>query len=73
MLLRPCLAPSPQLSRRTARSALPHYAVPRIKAAARTDTDIRKLASQAYAVRVLDALHGEIPAAIRQHDGEHLL
>jgi|SRR5579875_107594 len=37
------------------------------------DTDIRQLASEAYAVRILDALHGDTSPAIRQHDGMHLL
>ncbi len=38
-----------------------------------TETDIRELASEAYAIRVLDALHDHATAAIRQHDGMHLL
>ena len=38
-----------------------------------TETDIRELASEAYAIRVLDALHDRGPAAIRQHDGTRLL
>jgi len=38
-----------------------------------TDTDIRELASEAYAVRMLDALRDDAPAAIRQHDGKQLL
>ena len=38
-----------------------------------TQTDIRGLASEAYAVRVFDALRHDRPTAIRQHDGEHLL
>ena len=38
-----------------------------------TETDIAELADQAYAVRILDALHDERPPAIRQHDGTHLL
>lgn len=38
-----------------------------------TEIEIRQLASEAYAVRVLDALHGQVPAAIRQHDGNQLL
>ena len=37
------------------------------------DTEIAELADEAYAVRVLDALHDEHPPAIRQHDGVHLL
>jgi len=38
-----------------------------------TETDVTELADQAYAIRILDALHGEHPPAIRQHDGTHLL
>jgi 8-oxo-dGTP diphosphatase len=38
-----------------------------------TATDIRELASPAYAIRVLDALRDDAPAAIRQHDGKQLL
>jgi 8-oxo-dGTP diphosphatase len=38
-----------------------------------TATDIRELASEAYAIRVLDALRGDAPAVIRQHDGKQLL
>jgi hypothetical protein len=38
-----------------------------------TETDIAQLADQAYAIRILDALHDENPPAIRQHDGVHLL
>ncbi len=38
-----------------------------------TDTDIRELASEAYAVRILDGLRDDAPAAIRQHDGKQLL
>jgi 8-oxo-dGTP diphosphatase len=38
-----------------------------------TETDIAELADQAYAVRILDALHDEHPPVIRQHDGVHLL
>ena len=34
--------------------------------------DIRELAAEAYAIRVIDALRGET-AAIRHHDGTHLL
>jgi hypothetical protein len=36
-----------------------------------TEADIGELADHAYAVR--DALHGEHPPAIRQHDGVQLL
>jgi 8-oxo-dGTP diphosphatase len=35
--------------------------------------EVAELASEAYAIRVLDALHGDEPPAIRQHDGVHLL
>ena len=35
--------------------------------------DIRQLTSEAYAVRVLDALSGDHPAAVRHHDGAHLM
>ena len=38
-----------------------------------TEAEIRSLASEAYAVRVLDALHGHAPAAVRKHDGIRLL
>jgi len=38
-----------------------------------TEAEIRELASEAYAIRVLDALHSQAPAAIRQHDGSQLL
>ena len=38
-----------------------------------TETDIRELASEAYAIRILDALRDDAPAAIRQHDGKQLL
>jgi 8-oxo-dGTP diphosphatase len=38
-----------------------------------TETDVAELANQAYAVRILDALHDEHPPAVRQHDGEHLI
>ncbi|MFI7691655.1 NUDIX hydrolase [Nonomuraea sp. NPDC049655] len=35
--------------------------------------DVRELASEAFAIRVLDALqHGHAPA-VRQHDGTHLI
>ena len=37
------------------------------------EAEIRELASEAYAIRVLDALHEHAPAAIRQHDGTQLL
>lgn len=35
--------------------------------------EVRSIASEAYAVRVLDALTSADQAAIRQHDGTHLL
>ena len=35
--------------------------------------DVAKLADEAYAVRVLDALDDDHPPAVRQHDGVHLL
>jgi hypothetical protein len=38
-----------------------------------TETEIRGLTSEAYAVRVTDAMHDQSPAAIRQHDGIQLL
>jgi 8-oxo-dGTP diphosphatase len=38
-----------------------------------TKAEIRELASEAYAIRVLDALRDDAPAAIRQHDGKQLL
>ena len=38
-----------------------------------TDTEITGLMDQAYAVRVLDALNGDHPPAVRHHDGVHLL
>jgi ADP-ribose pyrophosphatase YjhB (NUDIX family) len=37
------------------------------------EADIRQLTSEAYAVRVTDALCNNIGPAIRQHDGTHLL
>jgi ADP-ribose pyrophosphatase YjhB (NUDIX family) len=36
-------------------------------------TEITKLMDEAYAVRVLDALDGDHPPAVRHHDGVHLL
>jgi 8-oxo-dGTP diphosphatase len=38
-----------------------------------TETDVAELADEAYAIRILDALHDEHPPTIRQHDGTHLL
>ena len=37
------------------------------------EADIRQLTSEAYAVRLLDALHAEAVPAVRQHDGVHVL
>jgi 8-oxo-dGTP diphosphatase len=37
------------------------------------DTAIRQLTTEAYAVRLLDALHPDAAPAVRQHDGVHLL
>jgi ADP-ribose pyrophosphatase YjhB (NUDIX family) len=38
-----------------------------------TGAEVSNLASEAYAVRVLDALREPGPAAVRKHDGEQLL
>lgn len=38
-----------------------------------TRTEIPELTSEAYAVRLFDALQDARPALIRQHDGTHLL
>jgi 8-oxo-dGTP diphosphatase len=38
-----------------------------------TETEIRSLASEAYAIRVLDALYDHTPAAVRKHDGTRLI
>jgi 8-oxo-dGTP diphosphatase len=38
-----------------------------------TESETPRLMTEAYAVRVLDALHNEGPAAVRRHDGVHLL
>ena len=38
-----------------------------------TDNQIANLMDPAYAVRVLDALGGDHPPAVRHHDGVHLL
>ena len=35
--------------------------------------DIRQFTSEAYAVRLLDALREGTPSAVRQHDGTELL
>jgi 8-oxo-dGTP diphosphatase len=37
------------------------------------ERDIRELAAEAYAIRVLDALHTDHPPAVRHHDGTRLL
>jgi 8-oxo-dGTP diphosphatase len=38
-----------------------------------TGAEVAELADEAYAVRVLDALHGGHPTAVRHHDGVHLI
>src|SRR5262249_61736051 len=38
-----------------------------------TESETSRLMSEAYAVRIMDALHDESPAAVRRHDGVHLL
>jgi len=38
-----------------------------------TESETSRLMTEAYAVPVLDALHNEGPAAVRRHDGVHLL
>jgi 8-oxo-dGTP diphosphatase len=38
-----------------------------------TEAHIAELADEAYAARILDALHNDQAPAIRQHDGVHLL
>jgi ADP-ribose pyrophosphatase YjhB (NUDIX family) len=38
-----------------------------------TDAEVSDLADEAYAIRVLDALHADHAPAIREHDGKHLL
>jgi 8-oxo-dGTP diphosphatase len=38
-----------------------------------TEAEIADLADEAYAIRVLDAMHDDRPPAVRQHDGVHLL
>ncbi|GAA2905754.1 NUDIX domain-containing protein [Streptosporangium fragile] len=38
-----------------------------------TAEEVRELASEAFAIRVLDAMHHDQPPAIRQHDGVRLL
>ncbi|MGH3274537.1 MAG: hypothetical protein ACRDNZ_09510 [Streptosporangiaceae bacterium] len=36
-------------------------------------SEVTHLVSEAYAVRVLDALHDNATPAVRQHDGVHLV
>jgi len=38
-----------------------------------TADEVRSLASEAFAIRVLDAMHHDHTPAIRHHDGTHLL
>ena len=38
-----------------------------------TESQAPRLMSEAYAIRILDALHDPGPAAVRPHDGVHLL
>ncbi|WP_436758123.1 NUDIX hydrolase [Streptosporangium sp. V21-05] len=38
-----------------------------------TADEVKKLASEAFAIRVLDAMHQHQTPAIRHHDGTHLL
>lgn len=38
-----------------------------------TADEVREMAAEAFAIRVLDALSGRHDAAIRQHDGVHLI
>jgi len=38
-----------------------------------TAAEVAELADEAYAVRVLDALNGDHPAAVRHHDSVHLV
>jgi len=38
-----------------------------------SDSEITALAEEAYAVRVLDALHDDHTSVVRHHDGVHLL
>ena len=38
-----------------------------------TEADLAELADQAYAIRIIDALHDDHAPAIRQHDGIHLI
>jgi 8-oxo-dGTP diphosphatase len=37
------------------------------------ESDIAQLASEADAIRILDAVHTESTPAVRHHDGRHLL
>jgi 8-oxo-dGTP diphosphatase len=38
-----------------------------------TEADVTGLADEAYAIRIIDALHDDHRPAVRQHDGVHLL
>jgi len=38
-----------------------------------TETEVAELLDEAYAVRVVDAMHDTWPPAVRQHDGVRLL
>jgi 8-oxo-dGTP diphosphatase len=38
-----------------------------------TQDQVAELADEAYAIRVLDALHADQAPAVREHDGVHLL
>jgi len=38
-----------------------------------TGAEVAELADEAYAIRVLDALNSDHPAAVRHHDGVHLI
>ncbi|GGP12772.1 NUDIX hydrolase [Nonomuraea glycinis] len=38
-----------------------------------TADEVREMASEAFAIRVLDAMQNDHAPAVRQHDGEHLL
>jgi 8-oxo-dGTP diphosphatase len=38
-----------------------------------TPHEVRELLTEAYAIRVIDALSGKQPPLIRQHDGTHLV
>jgi 8-oxo-dGTP diphosphatase len=38
-----------------------------------SEAEITDLADEAYAIRILDAMRSDLPPAVRQHDGVHLL